>query len=344
MMRGTRARAVVVALLVLAAVACGQKKGAAGLVRSSALGTYPKETVALLVLEVKKVRKLGADLPWVKDLASVARSEGSPLREVTKRLGEETVAQVDRLSLAIVPQDDQRVGYGVLAEGSFDAAKVREALGGQDLLTVVEAEGKMDLSIAVLPGGSLALGPRRVLEVMRGNAAARGRGLDANTTLLAPLEKVRPEAQFWGALDCRELARAVRESTDAGDLPGLPLSSAAANSLLTLAFRGMIGESVEIDLLGQADADASAKTLADAARGIVALGRVGAGRDQAKEWLDLLDGIRIEQSGSDVSLSASIPAKTMQSFVGQMVSTQQRPAPPAAGPEAVLPALIQPGS
>jgi len=86
---------------------------------------------------------------------------------------------------------------------------------------------------------------------------------------------------------------------------------------------------VDLDLLGQADAEVSARRLADAARGLVALGRVGAGRDQAKEWLDFLDGIRIDQSGAGVNLRASIPAKTMESFVVRMMSA---PRPRAQGP------------
>ncbi|MBI1949765.1 MAG: hypothetical protein HYS34_00180 [Acidobacteria bacterium] len=359
MMRDVRAPAFVAALGLLAAAGCGQKRGAAGLVKSSVLGTYPKETVALLVIEVKKVRKLGADISWVKDLASVAESDGGPLKEIIDRFGRDTMTQVDRISLAVVPTGDDRLAYGALAEGSFGPAKMRAALGGQEILTVVEAGGKLDISLSVLPDGSLALGPRRVLEVMRGNAAARGHGLDANELLLGPLEQVRPEAQFWGSIDCRNLAEIVRRSTEAGDLAGLPLSSRAANSLLSLAFRGTIGGSVEIDLLGLADAEANARTLADSARGIVALGRVGAGSGQAKEWLEFLDGIRIEQSGTDVILRASIPPKTMQSLVGHMVSTQgtSLPAeeglagapaaavtgqPPEAGPAPGLPAPAAP--
>lgn len=338
----TRRRAAVAALLVLAALACSQKKGAAGLVKSSALGTFPKETAALLVIEIKKVKKLGSDLPWVRNLASMAEGDGGPFKDIVQRLGKETLSQIDRLSLAVVPGIDGRVSYGVLAEGSFDTVKMREATGGQDILTLVEAPGKMDFSISVLPGGSLALGPRQVLETMRGNAAARGRGLDSNELLLRPLEKVRTEAQFWGTIDCRSLAEIVRRSTQAGDLGGLPLDSKAAQSLLSLAFRGTIGESTEVDLLGEADAEGSAKTLADSARGLIALGRVGAGRDQAKEWLELLDGIHIAQSGTEVTLRASIPSKTMQTFVGRMVSTEQVSPSPGAVREGT-PVLPGPG-
>ena len=105
--------------------------------------------------------------------------------------------------------------------------------------------------------------------------------------------------------------------------------TAPVQSLVSIAFRGMVGDSVDLELFGRADAERNAKTLADAARGLLALGRMGAGRDQAKEWLAFLDGIQIDQSGAGVNLRASIPAKTMESFVGQMMS--------APRPEAVAP-------
>jgi hypothetical protein len=342
MMKTIGARAAAAALFLLAAApGCGGGKGAARVVRSSALGTYPQDTVALLVLEVKKIRALRPDAPWLKDMASLAGREGGPFQEITRRLGPEFLEHLDRLSLAVVPRPDKIVGYGILAEGTFDGAKVREALGGSDVLTLVETE-QMDLSVALLPGGGLALGPKQVLLTMRSNGASRGHGLDDNPAILTPLEKVRPEAQFWGALDCRSLQRLFKEASASPDLGSLPIHSAPVQSLVSIAFRGTVADSVDIDLFGQTDAEKDAKTLADAARGLVALGRVGAGRDQAKEWLDFLDGIHVEQSGAEVSLRASIPAKTMESFVAQMMSAprpaaEAPPREPAVSPPAPAP-------
>lgn len=335
-MRTMRGAALAAALGVLAASGCGGRKGAAGAVRSSAIGTYPRESVALLVLEIKKIRGMRPDTPWLKDMASLADREGGPFQEITRRLGPEFLARLDRLSLAVVPRPDRTVGYGILAEGEFDGAKVREALGDSDVLTLVET-GQMDVSVALLPGGGLALGPNSVLQTMRANAASRGHGLDANPEILTPLEKVRPEAQFWGAIDCRSLQRLFKEASASPDLGHLPLGSAPVQSLVSIAFRGTLADSVDIDLFGQTDADKDARTLADAARGLVALGRVGAGREQASAWLDFLDAIHIDQKGAEVNLRASIPAKTMESFVAQMMSAP-RPATetplrePAPGP------------
>ncbi len=329
-MMKTRRRAAVAAALCILVAACSGRKGAAGLVRSSAIGTYPRESVALLVLEIKKIRALRPDTPWIKDMASLADREGGPLAVITRRLGPDVLEHLDRLSVAVMPQPDHLIGYGILAEGTFDGAKVREALGGSDLLTLVEA-GKMDFSVAILKDGSLALGPKRVLLTMRANDAARGRGLDANPVILTPLEKVRQEAQFWGTVDCQNLKALYKDATGPSDLGGMTLNAAPVQSLVTIAFRGMVGETVDIDLFGQADAEKNAKMLADALRGLVALGRVGAGRDQAKEWLEFLDGIRISQSGPNIDLNASIPAKTMETFVAQMMS-KTRPAAEATSP------------
>ncbi len=344
-MRSVR-RVVLAAALVLVALApgCGRRKGAAGIVRASAIGTYPKESVALLVLEVRKVRSLGGEAPWMKKLAALADEPGGPFQEVVKRLGADTIERLNRLSVAVVPGDRGRIGYGILAEGAFDADRLRAALGGRDLLTLVEAEGVPDFSVTILPDGSLALGPRRVLDVMRGNAAARGQGLDGSPALLAPLERVRPEAQIWGALDCKSLGRTMRDSGATGDLGGLSLPATHLDALVSLALRGTLGTSVDLELLGQADTEANARNLADAARGLVALGRIGAGRDQAKTWLEFLDGIQVDQKGVDLSVRAAIPPATLQTFVDQMASARSRAVQAADHPEPPASATASPSS
>jgi hypothetical protein len=336
------------ALLLLTALlgtmvpACSGRRGAAGLVRSSSLRTYPQDTAALLVLEVKKIRSGGPDPSWITNLASMAGRDQGPIADTLRRLAPHILKDLDRLSLAVVPRGEHGVGYGVLAEGNYGEGKLRQALGGQGLLTLVET-GSIDLSAVVLKDGSLALGPKSVLETMLANDAGRGHGLDESPAILDPLESVRPEAQVWGAIDCRSLQKLFQ--TQAGDLPGLALKSAPMQSLVSIGFRGMVAEAVDIDLYGRADGAANAKSLADAARGIVALGRVGVGRDQAGDWLALLDSIRIDQSGPAITLRASVPARTMESFVGRMKSIQAPEAgtPPAAPEAGASPSPEPPG-
>jgi len=298
-------------------------------------------------MEVRKIRALHPDTPWLKDMAALSGRDGGIVTEIVHRLGPDFLATLDRLSLAVVPGPAHTIAYGVLAEGTFDGAKVREALGGDRLLTLVEV-GTMDFSVVVLKDGSVALGPKSVLETMLANEKSRGHGLDGSPTILTPLEEVRQEAQFWGAIDCRSLQSLLKDAPGPTDLSGLTFNSAPVQSLVSIAFRGMAGDTVDVDLFGRADAEANAKLLADAARGLVALGRVGAGRDDAREWLELLDGIQISQRGPGIALRASIPAKTMESFVAQMIasrppSTEAQSPVPAAGTFAGPPPARRPG-
>jgi hypothetical protein len=317
-------------------------------VRSSVLGTYPRETAALLVLEVNKIRALRPDTPWLKDMAALSGRQGGAVAEILHRLGPDVLARLDRLSLAVVPKPDHTVAYGVLAEGTFDGAKVKEALGGDNLLTLVEA-GKLDFSVVLLKNGSVALGPKSVLETMLANDASRGHGLDDSPAILTPLEEVRPEAQFWGAVDCKSLQSLLKEAHGPTDLSGLAINSAPVQSLVSIAFRGLVGDTVNIELFGRADAEANARTLADAARGLIALGRVGASRDEAREWLELLDGIQISQSGPGIVLRAAIPSKTMESFVARMTESRptaaeaQGPGPAASASAGPQPTAGRPG-
>jgi len=338
-MRTKRRVILAIALALLAAApGCGGRKGAAGLVRSSALGTYPRETAALVVMEVRKIRALHPDTPWLKDMAALSGRDGGIVAEIVHRLGPDFLATLDRLSLAVVPGPAHTIAYGVLAEGTFDGAKVREALGGDKLLTLVEV-GTLDFSVVLLKDGSIALGPKSVLETMLANEKSRGHGLDGSPTILTPLEEVRQEAQFWGAIDCRSLQSLLKDAPGPTDLSGLTFNSAPVQSLVSIAFRGVAGDTVDLDLFGRADAEANARMLADAARGLVALGRVGASRDEAREWLELLDGIRISQGGPGIVVHASIPAKTMESFVAQMIASR----PPAGEARAPVAAAAPAG-
>jgi len=63
----------------------------------------------------------------------------------------------------VVPGSENRVGYGVLAEGSFDTAKVKEAIGAQDILTLVEAPGRW-ISASRSCRTEAGAGSRQVLE------------------------------------------------------------------------------------------------------------------------------------------------------------------------------------
>ena len=59
----------------------------------------------------------------MKNLATLADRDRGPFKDLLKRLGPDMMANLDRLSLAVVPGPDHKVGYGILAEGTFTVVK-----------------------------------------------------------------------------------------------------------------------------------------------------------------------------------------------------------------------------
>lgn len=219
---------------------------------------------------------------------------------------------------------------------------MRRLTGGQGILTLLEVQGRPDVSLTVLPGGNPAFGPRSVLERLLETQAGRSGGLH-ESGLLGILGKVRPTAQIWGAIDYAPLADLARRAlrTGGGGV-SLALPQAGSGNLRALAFQGMIDKAVSFDLFGQADAEAGARQLADAARGLVALARLSASQQEARPWLEFLDGIRIDQSGGEIHVQGTLTSAMAQALAGHLpgsgegVALPGVPAPPSgaqpAGP------------
>ncbi len=331
-------RSAIVSFAVLAAAlfsACQRDRTGADIIREGAIAWLPKESVGILVVEVRGLRGLKSDIRWMEEAESLGR-EGGPLHEVQQRFGLEAFAGLERVGLAIVPEVNNRVAYGAVTEGRFDEARMRSALGPGEIVVIREAQGDgPDFSVTLLAGGRLAAGPRAVLERIRANAGRPGTGLDANARLMERLREVRPGPQVWGALDTRSLAElAGGFATMRGLDTATTLASASQfSSLVSIGFQGRLGETVQIDLFGKADSEAHARSLSDAARGLLALGRMAAGNKAPPGFLDLMDGIRIDQQAEAILLHASVPEKSLAALAERMVASPdatKAPAPPPA--------------
>jgi hypothetical protein len=285
-------------------------------VRSGILGALPKESVGLLVMEVSSLRGLTSFSRFMVELNAAAQEEG-PLRALRAKLGDSTLERIDRLALAVASRPGNAgnaVGYAILAEGRQTEAEARAALGGEEIVSIEAAtDGRPEIALAVLPGGTIVFGPRPVVDLVRANASRRGDGIDANATMLALLAKVQPTSHLWGAVDFRTMARLGRQ-TAGGRAPGAPSASGLppaggplVSSLVAFAFQGKVGETVEVDLFGRADDAAGAKTLADTTRGLIRIGQIGATPEQAKDWLAFLNSITVQQKEAEISLHATIP-------------------------------------
>ncbi len=320
-----------------------QPPSGATVVRSSALASLPRDSSALLVLEIKTLKGLGGYGRFMADMAKLTEGQGA-LKDLQQRLGTETLARIDRLGLAILPLPGGKAGYAILAEGTMEEPKLREALGGQDSLMLQEGPGNQDVSLAILRGGTLLLGPKAVLDVARANAGRAGMGLDGNAALLALLARVRPTSHLWGAIDFRTIMRQARQSAEAlGSTAAASLPAGGpTDALIGLGFQGEVGKSLTLELLGKAEGEAGARKLADAARAIVALGRMGARPDQAADWVAFLDGITITQKGSEVDLHAAVPESMLDALAEQARTAAASASAPPASPAPIAAASATP--
>jgi len=124
------------------------------------------------------------------------------------------------------------------------------------------------------------------------------------------------------------LAALARETARSQGIPDPTQSPAvhAMDALLSVAFQGKVAASVDFSLMGEAGEEAKAKDLADAARSLVALARMGMSQDQARDWLEFLDGIGIEQKGTSIVLRGSVPEKAMSRFAATARSASREAA------------------
>ena len=327
----------ILAIIMLAAAggqACLQPRPtAATLVRESQLRAFPQQSVGLLVLEVASLRDRRPVAAWLADLASRTEQEGA-FQSLIERFGKQFISQLDRVALAAVPLPGEQLGFGLLAEGEFDETTVSESLGGEEILTLLELADKPDLSVTVLQGGTLALGPRTILDVIRRNAAGNSGGLADNRALMTLLERVESTSQVWGVIDYAPMAKLAGRTVGDDGLAKIPLPGRMpGGSLLAIAFQGTIDDPVDFNLIGQAALEDDAARLADAARGLIAIGRMAAGGDgERAELLALLDTITITQSGAFVSLHGSVPVDMLGRLAGGLVAGGDRfDAGPAMG-------------
>jgi hypothetical protein len=147
---------------------------------------------------------------------------------------------------------------------------------------------------------------------------AGGPSLINNTALLARAQAVGASSQIWAA------------SQNPGDMVAraMPQGAAGQNSNFLRIFAGMQNTSLSVDLMNGLDLRAAgicktpddAKTLADAARGLVAIGRLSVSQQQP-EMLALFDGLDVTQSNAELDISVKLDSATFQKIL------QKRTAP-----------------
>lgn len=338
-----RFRVVVAALLVSIVLACARREPTVDeVVRGSSLRFLPRDTAGVAVIEAARVEDREALARWLGEAAG-GLTGGSGLTPLRAVVGSDFMKQVDRIAVALIPGGPAPsgaaapgaapggtapAGWAVLAEGRFDPAILPV---GDGIVTLVEVGSGPEISMTALPGSALAIGPRIALETIRA-ATTRPQETLVGAPLMSILSSVSPSGHAWGGIAYGPLA-----DFTAGALRGsgrsLPIAAPSSmGALRGVAFEGRFAGEVGFTLVGVADAEPGAKQLADGARGLVALARMGASQGKDKDWLGLLDSLRIDHAGAEVRIKGTVSGAMLQAFAARLRAPGEAATGAAPGP------------
>ena len=317
--------ALVCVLLVPAGGCAGREPTADGVVRASGLRFLPADTAGVAILEVSRIKDRDALGQWLGE-ASQGLFGGRLPESVASLLKSDLLKQVDRVALALVPDAGAPPGWVALVEGRFDPKMLS---AGDGIVPLVSLSSGLEICVTALPGGGVAIGPAAVLGRIRAGIERRGEGL-VSAPVMSFLGTVSPAADAWGAIDYAPLTEIAGVALG-GDGHGLRLPSPKSpGALRGVAFEARLAADVGFTLVGVADAEAGAKTLADGARGLVALARMGASQGKDPSWLGFLDGLSIDQTIAQVRVRGRVSRPMLQAL-------SSRVGAPAATPGAAAP-------
>lgn len=309
----------------------------------SLIALLPPDATTLLGVDVQRLKKTAV----YQHMEEQGRKQNSPpLDSFTAATGFDPRRDVEQLWIASWPDAGSggpkaRGQFLAIARGQFNIAAITGELQDKKR-TVVEkyrgvslflpAAGKRPNAgspppdsprtaagapgdpgaFAFLDGNTAVAGTHTAVIAAIDRKLSGGPGLLTNTDLLARAQAISASNQIWAV------------SKTPGDVFSQAVSKNAAAQASNLAhiFAGVRDSTLAVDLTNGLDLKAAgvcrtsedARTLGDAARGLVAIGRLAVSQ-QEPEMLSLLDRIRVEEKGSEVDVSVQLDPAMLDKLI-----------------------------
>jgi hypothetical protein len=240
---------------------------------------------------------------------------GKDLSDIVAETGVDPQTDVDYV-VAAGRQNQQKGAGVVIAVGRFAPATIisfinrqgtaiRVDYKGATVLMVPEANGsKLEKGVAFLSDSEIALGDLDSLHAVI-DVRAGAPGIDSNAALNALLAKVNPQEMFWFAGDPSSVMSKVPAA--AGSIPAISSIQSIYGSL-------NVGVAVTGKVAVIAKDQTAAGQLADAVRGLIALGNLAGG--QNPNLAELMKGLQVTQSANELDLSFTLPLDLVQKLQG----------------------------
>jgi len=132
--------------------------------------------------------------------------------------------------------------------------------------------------------------------------------------------QIDPRAPFWAVgtipAAAHRHAAALEERGEAE--PDHPLHHvlAAAGVVRRIALQASLDDSLRVSGVASADTAENAELLRDAAKGALAALRLGA-QDEHPELVDVLRGVQVRASGTEVAVSGAIPVALLEKLAAE---------------------------
>jgi hypothetical protein len=276
----------------------------------SAIRHFPSDTQAVFGMNVKKFI---ASPVYALVMQKYEQEIGKELAEITAKTGVDPRSDIDYIIGASRPAQQKGAGV-VIAVGTFkqdsiinfiysqrtpsQGTPLKVDYNGATVLMIPEAN-KLEGGIAFLSDSEIALGDleslRAVLDVRYGKAGS----ISKDSALSELLARVGSDEMFWFAGDATVLSK-----VPAGT-PLVPNLSVIQGVFGALNLSSPINGKITV----VARDEASAKQLADFARGLVALGNLAGG--QNPEIAALARGFQITQAASQLEISLTLPVEIL---------------------------------
>jgi hypothetical protein len=225
------------------------------------------------------------------------------VREFLNHLGVEPEKDLDSVMFAYRAPDGADPEWVVVLRGRFEASRIEEGLAepgarmsseevrGHVIHNLVEVPQVGDLSLVIVDPTAVALGKagalRKVLEARDRPAES----LASNREMRRMVEALDRWAQVRAVLDGRGISRMV--AGDAGEDTQPPPMFGGLSSVRSGKFSATLTRDIALVLEVENQSERHAQTLAEALRGLLAIGRMGSERSDP-ESAGLLDAIQVD--------------------------------------------------
>lgn len=239
--------------------------------------------------------------------------------EFVQKTGIDPEKHLERIIFSIPPDVAESRGFAVAAFGTFDREKILTAIKEEEEVETSTYEGleiytfpaeEEPICMSFLAEGCIAFGCPETIKKMIELSQGKGESIEDNAEMMELLKDVNQEDMFWGV---GLLPEALRQKAMAN-----PMTKSFA-SLRSVILSMNAEKGFDFYLMSRSDEEEDAKLLADAFKGFIALGKMGAG--EKPDLLEALDNIKVDVKKNAVTISMHLSEDLMEKL-GKEVQSQ----------------------